>query len=182
MLPFLAKISNWKFITPLFFLFAWFSFYAFPHYGDQINEIAGEEVKILDLRNGYEYEEVKEDFGKMKEEGREINRFMTGKLDMVYPFSYGLFYLLVLVFLTRTLFGEDSKLIYLSFLPVLLMGIDYIENVNTLKLLNTFPDFTPEQVDFGSQVTQIKQVFVWLSSGLMLVLLLMWGIQRLRGK
>ena len=61
------------------------------------------------------------------------------------------------------LFSEKSKIIFLSFLPLIGVLFDYLENFNTLKLLNKFPNITPEQVAYVSQMTQIKWVFLIMS-------------------
>jgi len=85
---FLHRISNWKFILPLFILFVANS-YMFTHYQNKIDAIAGESVPILDMRDsGYTFEEVKTDFEKMQSGGRDIYKFLAGKVDMIYPFTY----------------------------------------------------------------------------------------------
>lgn len=79
---FLHRISNWKFILPLFILFVANS-YMFTHYQQQIDAIAGESIPILDMRDsGYTYDEVKTDFEKMQTEGRGIYHFLASKVDL----------------------------------------------------------------------------------------------------
>ena len=103
---------------------------------------------------------------------------MAGKVDMIYPIVYGVFFVLLLASLLKKLFSKKSKIIFLSFLPLIGVLFDYLENFNTLKLLNKFPNITPEQVDYGSQMTQIKWVFLIMSILLVFALAITIPVQR----
>ena len=159
----LRKYSNWKIILPSSILFILFTLVIFPFYLSLLNEIANEKVLFLDGRLNYNYDQVNTLFNKMGREGRDIYHFMAGKIDMIYPIVYSLFFVLLLASLLKRIFSKKSKIIVLSFLPLVGALFDYLENFNTLKLLNKFPNITPEQVAYGSQMTQIKWVFLIMS-------------------
>ena len=72
----LIKLSNWKFILPLFILFLVFPVFLFPYYQGRMAKMAGEDITPLDSRFSYSYAEVKRDFDKLGSEGRDIYRFV----------------------------------------------------------------------------------------------------------
>ena len=174
----LRRYSNWKIILPSAVLFVLYTLIVFPFYLSQINEIANEKVLFLDGRLNYNYEQVNTLFDKMGREGRDIYHFMAGKVDMIYPVVYGVFFVLLLASLLKKIISKKSKIIFLSLLPLIGMLFDYLENLNTLNLLNKFPNITPEQVSYGSQMTQIKWVFLILSILLVFALAITITVQK----
>lgn len=177
----LAKTANWKFIIPALLGFI-YCLYLFQVYGEQLNTLAGEEVPIIDLRRNYEVAEINEFFTKIKAEGREIHRHTTGVLDMIFPFAYGPLFIFILAFFLKKITNPNSKWMYLSLVPALLMIVDYIENFNTLEMLAKFPDLTAEMVDNAAGITGIKGMLSNISMGLTLLLgiiwLVKWGLNR----
>ena len=174
----LRRYSNWKIILPSSILFILYTLIIFPFYLLQINEIANEKVLFLDGRLNYNYEQVNTLFNKMGREGRDIYYIMAGKVDMIYPIVYGVFFVLLIASLLKKLVPKKSKVIFLSFLPLIGVLFDYLENFNTLMLLNKFPNITPEQVAYGSQMTQIKWLFLLMSILLVFALAITITIQR----
>ena len=129
----LRKYSNWKIMLPSSILFIIFTLIIFPFYLSQLNEIANEKVLFLDGRLSYNYEQVNILFNKMGREGRDIYHFMAGKVDMIYPIVYSLFFVLLLASLLKKIFSQKSKIILISLLPLIGMLFDYLENFNTLS-------------------------------------------------
>ena len=175
---FLHRISNWKFILPMFILFVANS-YMFTHYQQKIDAIANEHVPILDMRDGgYTYEEVKMDFEKMGLEGQAIYKFLASKVDMIYPIVYGLFYMALIAFFTKKI--TDSKLILLILafvIPLLSMIVDYFENFNNVKLLSRFPNITRADVEWGTSCTQLKFGMVYLTSLVIVATFIIWVVK-----
>lgn len=175
----LQHISNWKLILPLFILFALFTFYIFPEYQERINNLAGETIQPLDTRLSYSTEEVKLLFDKLTEEGRNIYLFITGKIDMIYPLIYGLLFTLLLANLLKKLTRPGSKIILVSLLPLVGMLFDYLENVNIIRLLNSYPTLSEEHVQWGEQVTRLKHGVLFFSVILILVLAVVLAVRNL---
>jgi hypothetical protein len=48
------------------------------------------------------------------------------------------------------------------------MLFDYLENFNTLKLLNQYPQLSAQSVAWGEQMTRAKHGFLFLSVGLVI--------------
>lgn len=174
----LRRYSNWRMILPSSVLFILYTLIIFPFYLSQINEIANEKVLFLDGRFKYNYEQVNSLFDKMGIEGRYIYHFMAGKVDMIYPVIYGVFFVLLLASLLKKIFSKKSKIIFLSFLPLIGALFDYLENFNTLNLLDKFPNITSEQVSYGSQMTQLKWVFLIMSILLVFTLAITITVQK----
>lgn len=174
MIRFLQKSSNWKFISPLFILFAFFTFYLFPEYQGRLDKSAGEKVQSLDTRFSYTLNDVNTFFEKLGSEGRDIYSFVVGKIDMIYPVIYGLLFILLLAFLLKKVFPYKKKLILMALLPVLGMLFDYLENFNTLKLLEKYPFLTEKEPAFGELMTRCKHSFLFLSVLLAVILFLIW--------
>lgn len=177
----LTPASSWKFILPAFIAFILCT-YLFQVYQAQINTLTGKESPIVDLREDYDQVEILEFFNSLGEEGREIHRKITAILDMIYPFAYGLFFILLSAFFLRKISPPNSNWIYLALFPLLLMSVDYIENFNTLALLASFPDLDAAKVKEASQITGLKVILTNTTLLLTLVLGLIYLIQRLKNR
>ncbi len=162
-----------KIVILLVAFFVIFSAYVFPLYQKQINEIARKDVTLLDTRLSYTQPEVIELFTDMGTEGREINRFVSGVVDMVYPIVYGLLFMALLANLTYPFSNRQVK--WLRFLPLIIMLFDYSENLGVLRMLSDYPELTADQVRLNSMLTTSKWMFTLLTVTLTIVL----GINRL---
>ena len=172
----LAKAANWKFIIPALLAFM-YCIYLFQVAEGQLNELAGERAPIIDMRNNYDVAEITDFFTKIKAEGRAIHRHTTGVVDMIFPLAYGILFILLSAFFLKKITSPDSKWMYLSLIPVLLMIVDYIENFNTLDMLAKFPNLTPEMVNSASTITGIKSNLTTISMSLPLVLGIIWLVK-----
>jgi hypothetical protein len=170
MIRILNAASNWKFILPLFLLFAIFSFFLFPEYQSKMTEAAGEELAPLDTRFSYNTEEVTYFFDKLGPDGRDIYGTVAGRIDMLYPIVYAALFALVIAYLAKKLTHPDSKWLLVALLPVGGMIFDYLENFNTINLLKNYPNITADAVNYGQQMTRVKHVLLLFSVGLIIVL------------
>ena len=170
-------LSKWavpKLILPLFLLNIVFAF-LFIKYETQMSTIAGEKVQILDKFPVYTKAQVMELFTKIKAEGREIHRFVTGVIDMIYPLVYGPFLMLLITFLLKKVFGPEAGGIGFVFgLCLMLMLVDYFENFTTLQLLDSFPNLEDNMVARGSKTSNLKVLLLVLCSGMAIFSALGW--------
>ena len=153
----LNKTAQWKFIIPLLFLSTLFNFYLFPK-----NEVVynNESLRLLDIRASYTKEDVLDLFFKMGDEGRNTYHYVTGVIDMIYPLIYGTLLILLLAKLFQNIFKKKTRYIYLALFPILIMIFDYIENINTLLMLDKYPEISNIHVTLGSMVSGIKWYLV----------------------
>ncbi|HYF31263.1 MAG TPA: hypothetical protein VD993_09100 [Chitinophagaceae bacterium] len=178
----LSTASNWKLIVPFFILFCLATFVVFPAYHQKMVTAAGKEFQILDTRFSYSITDVRTLFNDLGTEGRQLYRFVVGRVDMIYPVIYGTLMVLVLAFLIRKMTKPDSSAILIALLPLAGALFDYLENFNTLSLLSAFPDLAIESVTTGEKMTQLKQGILFLSLGLIIVLTVILGIRKLRNR
>lgn len=169
MIKLLVKVSNWKFIIP-FFLFTAVMLFLFVKGQNEMSVIAGEEVTLIDLFESYNLKEISAYFENIKPDGRTIHQQLTSVNDMIFPFAYGPFFILILAFLLKKLFGKNSKCLLLSLFPIITMGIDYLENLNTLEMLNNFPNLTEQMVNTGSFLTEMKNLSSQITNILIAIL------------
>ena len=177
----LAKAANWKFILPALLGFI-YCIYLFQNGEAQMSALAGEKTPMIDVRQNYDAAEVKDFFTKIQAEGRAIHRHMTGVVDMIFPFAYGILFVLLSAFFLKKITSPDSKWMYLSLVPVLLMIMDYIENFNTLEMLDKFPDLSEEMVASAANITAIKSTLTSISMLLPVALGIVWGVQWFRSR
>lgn len=170
----LNKAANWKFILLFFLLNAFFTGYLFNNAGQELNQIAGQEVEMLDLRHNYTLDEVNAFFTAIKEDGRQLYKDLIAVTDMIFPFVYGPFFIFVLAFFIKKLTSSHSKWLYLALFPVSIMVLDYGENLNTLALLNSYPNLSAAAVEKGSTLTTIKHLFIELTLGMILLGMVGW--------
>ncbi len=180
MIELLKKWSKPMVILPFLLLYLFFTFFLFPKYGNQLNEIAGEKVQILDLYPNYTKAQVTELFTKIKAEGRDIHRFITGRIDMVYPLIYGPFLMLLISFFMLKISPKARRGLFFAFLvPLLLMVTDYAENFTTLQLLSSFPDLDDSVVSRGSTLANLKLLVMLIAMGMVIFSILFWILQYL---
>lgn len=179
MIQLLAKVSNWKFIIP-FLVFTVFLLHLFSVGEDKMSAIVGEEVTLIDLWSGYNLAEITSFFEQLKPEGRAIHKQLTGELDMIFPFAYGPLFILIFAFLLKTIFGKDSNWLLLSIFPLLTMGVDYMENFNTLILLKSYPNLSEVIVNKGSFFTEIKNLSIQIIKVSFVLLTIVWAVKTVK--
>lgn len=159
MLPIHTYI-HWKTIGLLGLLFSFFAFYLFPTYQAELDQIAGTSVTLLDARTTYNSASVSLLFERIGTEGRLLYTFISGRIDMIYPIIYALFFFSILYKLTLSL---SSKWRYLSMLPIIAAFFDYLENFSILSLLHKYPIISDFTVSSSVVSTQIKWLCIILS-------------------
>jgi hypothetical protein len=160
-------------IVPLALLFLVVVGYLFPTYEAKLYEAVGEEVQILDVRMSYSQADVQIFFEKLGDAGGEAYRFLSGKIDMVYPLVYGFLLLFIIISLTKTY--ANSKWMLLGLIPLLATVLDYIENLSIAQLQLQFPNLASEKVAFASTMTSLK----WGVVSVAFLILIVLGIIRM---
>ncbi len=166
----LEDLSNFKIIIVLTVILLFFILYLFPSYSSKLNDIAKQEVKVLDVRFSYSKFDVEQVFTLMKEEGRENYKIVVGFIDMIYPIVYGFIILFLLIELNRGNSNRKLKLIYIF--PIIVVVLDYIENINILLMLKSYPNIADVNVILCSTATSLKWTFVLVSFTLIILLLI----------
>ena len=92
-------------------------------------------------------------------EGRSHYLSIQLPLDFVYPGLFALTYTLLMVWLFRKSFDDNSKIFYLSLVPIFAGLFDYLENIGIIAMLRTFPEVSPQVVKMASMFTILKSGF-----------------------
>jgi len=145
-------------------------------------EVAGGGVQPLDTRFSYTTAEVSDTFQKLGSEGRAIYESVVGRIDMIYPLVYGALFILVLAYLLRKTADRTSGFILLALIPLSGVTFDYLENLNTLKLLHQFPDLSAQSVEWGEQMTKLKHGTLFFSLGMVILLAIVAVIGKIKNK
>lgn len=169
MIKSLENIARWQLIILFAALTLFVGGYLFPLYE---TEYEGKLLNPLDLRLGYTYNDVMDLFTKMGETGRTDYIFSAQVIDSVYPWMYGMLLILAIALFSKKVFSENSPLKYLSFLPLLIISVDYAENYNTVSFLKQFPEISEAAVTTASFVTTTKWILVGISISWLLVVVL----------
>jgi uncharacterized membrane protein len=176
----LKSLANWKTIVPLTIIFLVFVTYLFPRYEAEIYEAAGEEVTILDVTLGYTVDDVQTFFAVMGTEGGEIYRFLSGRIDMIYPVVYALLLFFIIISLTKRF--KNSKWMLLSLIPIVAAIFDFVENISIAELQLQFPNLSSSKVAFASTMTSLKWGSVFLAVFCVITLSLIQLVYRFQVK
>jgi hypothetical protein len=143
----------------------------FGHYSNNVG-------KPLDSRFDYNLSDVQQFFDALGPNGRGKYQWVVGRLDMIYPVFYGLFYFALAARFYTKYAMDCPKIMLLFLLPPLTMLFDYWENFNTLQLLREYPNIHEAFVSKASIITKIKIVLFVSSPALPLFGLLLFGCCR----
>ncbi len=147
----------------------------FQYYQGKISP--GKRLKSLDARPGYTKAEVADYFETIGPNGRELYRFVVGRIDMVFPLVYGFLMFSAIAWLYHEYGSRFPLLAGLFALPLLTMAFDYVENNNTLRLLKNYPALDDAQVNSASRITRIKRVLFILAFLPVLLAVAVWCLR-----
>ena len=170
-----SRFPLWPFFMLFFGLSAYITLAVFPRYQKQLEEHAGTEVEILDVRwQGYNQNDISTLFNALTKEGREVYRENVGVVDMIYPLTYLPMLVLLLAMMGRSLGAGRWR--WAIVLPILGAILDYTENTLSLRLLDQWDSLSQDTAQYASLATQGKWIFLVLTIlvaffvGIMLVL------------
>jgi hypothetical protein len=132
---------------------------------------------LMDLSFGFSAEKgynILESYG---EKGREVYFFVESFIDVIYPITYTIAFILLLSFLFKK---NNLNLGLLNLLPLGCLIFDLGENFGIVKMLKAFPERVDFWASFSSNVGMVKWVFAALTVLIVLGSLLMWSINALR--
>jgi len=113
-------------------------------------------MKLLDMMPmGYDNEYVNALFKTLGEKGRSAYLFRQLPVDMLYPFLFGTSSSLVLAYFLHKIGKLDGPLFYFCLIPLFSGLFDYGENIGIITMLNTYP----ENLKIYSQVTNVFSIF-----------------------
>ncbi len=161
-------LKNNKVILIFVILFLLFIGLIMPTFKAYLSQVSKTNFQSLDMRFSYDSATVEELFVSLGQNGRAKLSLAYLTLDLVYPLIYSS---LLFLMLSKLLSENNQKLKYL---PIIALGLDYVENLIILIMLNLFPAINSTLVVAASTATSLK----WLFLGLSLIAFLMLIIKK----
>ena len=131
------------------------------------------EHMILDLRFSYNESDVKLLFKELTEHNTlTLYKYTILLVDIIYPIIYTLLLMFIIEYLVKKN-GIKNFIKFIVFLPIPILFFDYLENYNTLNMMNSYlnnPNFHDHQAFFGSNFSSCKWIFVMINFTLIAVL------------
>jgi len=128
----------------------------------------------LDQLESYTPQDVCAFMEKLGDSGRIFYARMLLMLDFAFPLAYTLFWSSVLAFLLGKFLPCNSKLMYISLLPFAAGLADWLENILILSMLFSYPKIINMVAVLANIMTNVKDLFMWVSLLLLLLGLLMY--------
>ena len=142
------------------------------------------EMKILDVMiMGYNIDYVNVFFKTLGEKGRDIYLYEQLAIDMIYPLGYGGFLCLSLAWiLKKKKINLTSIGLAICILPLIVIFLDFIENISNAILLLKYPKISSYQVTFSCIMTYLKYFFLVVSVLTLFVLYGMFIVNKIKIK
>jgi len=138
-------------------------------------------ANILDFEFGYSQEMAYQMLTALGTEGRAFYLSRIVPMDFPFPFTYMLCYAgwITLLLKLNTLKAWSK---YLLFIPVFAMLFDWLENLGIIVMLWNYPNLPAWAVYTASGSGMLKTVFTVGSIATIVVLLIIFGLSRLKNR
>jgi hypothetical protein len=153
---FFWRIAGLKTFLAGLLIYLVFGGYIMPHGLQQIQQINGKPVKVLDLQFSYTPEKARTIIGEYNEPGRNFAANFELIADGLYPVAYTFLFLMIMgwVFKSLSVYGVHVR--YIHLMPFLVMLVDYGENACIITMLKSFPNFSDNVAWLSSLFTSLK--------------------------
>lgn len=160
---FLDRIANWKTLLLFVAIYVFFASYVFPNAEKKINELAGKTIGIIDITLGFNPQQTLDMVAEYGDAARAYYAQTEMTADVAYPIVYSFLFGIILTLLYR---GKSYS--WVNTVPFLTLFFDYIENINIVILLKTFP----QQSSLFAIFCEIFKFLKWASLVVIVVLIL----------
>jgi len=135
-------------------------------------------LKIVDmLPMGYDLKYINKLFETLGTDGRAAYLYVQLPVDMMYPFLFAISNCLILGFFFKKIEKENSKLIYLCYLPVVAGVADYFENFGIIGMLYTYPEIPDYLAKLSTFFSVVKSGTTTVFFLVLLVVLVLTGFR-----
>lgn len=129
-------------------------------------------AKILDFEFGYSIEKAYQMLTLLGNEGRYFYLTRILPLDFPFPMASMLFYFYLTSYLLKKIDGGKSLLNLVLLFPVLCMLFDWMENICIIVMLKQYPSISLAFCSFGSYMTILKSIFIYMKTIAIIILLI----------
>lgn len=129
---------------------------------------------VLDMMlTGYDSAYIHSLFETLGKKGRHTYLYYQLPIDMIYPLSYMVSFSFLIAYFLKKLSKFNSTFFYLCFLPIIAGIADYLENIGTITMLNTYPCMSEAVMASTNIFTIIKSMTVTLTLTVLIILIMM---------
>lgn len=175
------RLSTGRVAAAALLLFVLFTALVLPGQASSSAEATGE-VGSPDLSFYYSADELYQMAERYGEDGREEYIRTRFSFDLVWPLVYGSFLCIAISWTFRKVFLRESVLQRANLVPVLAVGLDYMENLSTSLVMARYPSSTTVIDWLASLFTMAKWILVAGSFALLLAGFVAGGVRRLRAR
>lgn len=177
----LKKLSDWIYgkahggLVLLFLgLQILYASFILPRFQPKNNE------ELLDLQLGFDKATAYRILESYGEAGRAEYIQFAAIWDILFPIIYTVFNVLLVSFLVRKSFPNNTKLRLLNLVPLISMVLDFNENFGNIQVTKTFPELSEFWVNYASTSGIIKWIFSGIGIAITIALLLSWLTKAVR--
>ena len=138
-------------------------------------------MKIFDMMpSGHDVEYAKTLLDTLGTKGRNAYLYFQIPADLIYPGLFGISYCLLIAYFLKQLGQFEKPILGLSLLPVIGGSFDYLENLGTITMLISYPDFSPMVSGFANVCTILKSIASTMAFITVIILLGWWAIMKIK--
>jgi len=166
---FFRDLATGRMVLISLIIYAVFAAWVMPSGAEKIRQASdGRDLKILDLQFDYSPAQAREYLALYSAESRNILKNFILTADTVYPLTYTFFFMMLMAWLYKGIPRKLRFTMHIHLLPLVILLLDYCENVGMTRILNRYPDFSDELVQITSLCTTSKWVMVIVCAVLIL--------------
>lgn len=157
---FFWRISTWKTFVIALLAYALWGGLVMTKGMQHIQDLCGQKVEILDLQFHSSPENTRAILGSYTAEAKQFVMVFGLVFDTIYPLVYGFLFIVTGCLVFRKRKEQFPWLFYLPLLPLLIIFVDYAENINIASLLYTFPSVSDIRINITSAFSSLKWILV----------------------
>lgn len=157
----MAKLK-WIIFLGVLFIISYLIILNKPFGVEQLKEITGG-LGMLEQQKYYTPEYAYDFFDRQTDVGRAFYKQVIISLDFVFPLIYSVFFMSVILLLTKKMSINNKFLKKLYIIPILTGLLDYVENGLILSMINMYPKRLYNIAFISGIATGLKQFFFSLS-------------------
>jgi hypothetical protein len=176
---YLLSIANRKTFAAALVVYLVFGAYVMPQGAKKFEEISGKKVEILDLQLSYSPDKAKAILADYNDAGRAFAIKFGLIADTVYPLAYTFLFLIITAMIFKGLANYNVRTGYLHLFPLLILPVDYLENISLVNLMTSYPNLSDASIHIASAFTSLKWGLVGILAFITLGGLALLAVKRL---
>lgn len=164
----LRKFQRWatlRDIAALLTLFLFFNLVIIPRILSRLDRLSNG-TGIIDMLPSYTPDKLYAHLAAFDAQGRQFYMLHELTIDVIYPAISALLFSLAAAYLLCRTFANRSRFQYLALIPLLVMLVDYLENLCIVTLLAAYPHRLPAL----AQIANLFTIGKWALSAVEAVL------------